>query len=222
MAKSISNILSPDSAYCRIRRKRPSLRLIVSSATLDATAFLDYFTDPAAPDDATIVSLEGRMYPVEVAYLEAPTPDYVRMAAQVSWNINTKVRNICTLEENYSFCREFAPVARAGRYSCIFDGSRRNRPLLGRTFRNDPHVGLGFVALFDIPDILDILHRLPKTAPRLIPLALHAGLSTDEQLKVFERAERGTRKVIVSTNIAEARITFHSLRTFSNLLHRLA
>ena len=36
-------------------------------------------------------------------------------------------------------------------------------------------------------------------------LALHAGLSTDEQLAVFEPTERGTRKVIVSTNIAEVR-----------------
>lgn len=49
------------------------------------------------------------------------------------------------------------------------------------------------------------LRRLPRTAPRLKILALHAGLSTDEQLAVFEPAERGTRKVIVSTNIAEVR-----------------
>lgn len=45
--------------------------------------------------------------------------------------------------------------------------------------------------------------RLPKTSSRLVLLALHAGLSTDEQLKVFEKAERGSRKVIISTNIAE-------------------
>lgn len=45
--------------------------------------------------------------------------------------------------------------------------------------------------------------RLPRGALRLVPLALHAGLSTDEQLRVFEAAEQGTRKVIVSTNIAE-------------------
>lgn len=44
---------------------------------------------------------------------------------------------------------------------------------------------------------------LPRHAPRLIPLALHAGLTTDEQLRVFEPAERGSRKLIVSTNIAE-------------------
>lgn len=45
--------------------------------------------------------------------------------------------------------------------------------------------------------------RLPRTATKLIPLALHAGLSTEEQLRVFEPAERGSRKIIISTNIAE-------------------
>lgn len=51
--------------------------------------------------------------------------------------------------------------------------------------------------------------RQPRTAPRLVPMALHAGLSTDAQLGVFQAAERGTRKVIVSTNIAE--VGLHSI-----------
>ena len=76
----------------RIRRKRSSLRLIVSSATLDATLLLDYFTLGNNPDGATIVSLEGRMYPVEVAYLGEPTQDYVKKAAEVAWCINLQVR----------------------------------------------------------------------------------------------------------------------------------
>lgn len=75
----------------RIRKKRPSLRIVVSSATLDATKFLDYFTQGASDEECTIVSLEGRMYPVEVAYLEESTPDYVRKAAEVAWNINLHV-----------------------------------------------------------------------------------------------------------------------------------
>lgn len=33
------------------------------------------------------------MYPVEVAYLAEPTPDYVQKAAEVVWNINLRVRN---------------------------------------------------------------------------------------------------------------------------------
>ena len=31
------------------------------------------------------------MYPVEVAYLREPTPDYVQKAAEVIWNINLQV-----------------------------------------------------------------------------------------------------------------------------------
>lgn len=75
----------------RIRRKRPSLRLIISSATLDATYFLDYFNGTG--NEATIVSLEGRSFPVEVAYLQEPTADYVRKAVEVAWQLNIKVRN---------------------------------------------------------------------------------------------------------------------------------
>lgn len=47
------------------------------------------------------------------------------------------------------------------------------------------------------------MQRTPRSAPRIVLLPLHAGLTTEEQLAVFEPAERGTRKVIVSTNIAE-------------------
>ena len=38
-----------------------------------------------------VASLEGRMYPVEVAYLREPTTDYVRTAAEVVSNIHTHV-----------------------------------------------------------------------------------------------------------------------------------
>jgi ATP-dependent RNA helicase DDX35 len=44
-----------------------------------------------SPEEAAVVSLEGRMYPVEVAYLCEPTPDYVGKAAEVAWNINLQV-----------------------------------------------------------------------------------------------------------------------------------
>ncbi|KAJ3881529.1 P-loop containing nucleoside triphosphate hydrolase protein [Lentinula edodes] len=48
--------------------------------------------------------------------------------------------------------------------------------------------------------------------PILVPLPLHAGLTTEEQLAVFEPAQRGTRKVIVSTNIAEASVTIEGIK----------
>lgn len=32
------------------------------------------------------------MYPVEVAYLEEPTTDYIKTAVEVTWKINLQVR----------------------------------------------------------------------------------------------------------------------------------
>lgn len=78
--------------YDRIRNKRPSLRIIVSSATLDAISFHDYFCSGISPREATIISLEGRMYPVEVAYLKEAAADYIKMAVEVTWKINLEVR----------------------------------------------------------------------------------------------------------------------------------
>ncbi|KAF9269082.1 P-loop containing nucleoside triphosphate hydrolase protein [Marasmius fiardii PR-910] len=156
----------------KIRRKRPSLRLIVSSATLDATSFLEYFTVGNSSEEATIISLEGRLYPVEVAYLKEPVADYVRKAAELAVDINLKqspgdVLVFLTGREEIESCLEH---------------------------------------------LSELLPTLPRTATRLVPLALHAGLTTDEQLAVFEPADRGTRKVIVSTNIAEASVTIEGVK----------
>lgn len=52
---------------------------------------MDYFLHGSDPNECTIVSLEGRMYPVEVAYLAESTPDYTKKAAEVVWNINLQV-----------------------------------------------------------------------------------------------------------------------------------
>lgn len=77
----------------RIRRKRPELRLIISSATIDAEAFLSYYNTNtvSGKDEAAIMSLEGRMYPVEIAYLSQPTFNYVDTAVQAIFDIHLNV-----------------------------------------------------------------------------------------------------------------------------------
>ena len=50
----------------------------------------------------------------------------------------------------------------------------------------------------------------PKAAS-VLPLPLYAGLSSEQQLYVFEPAPENTRKVIVSTNIAEASVTIDGI-----------
>lgn len=51
---------------------------------------------------------------------------------------------------------------------------------------------------------------LPRGAPHIIPLALHSGLSTEEQLRVFDLAQQNFRKVVAATNIAEVSLCFDS------------
>lgn len=72
----------------KIRKKRPELRVIVSSATIDAKNMLDFFANGEAHDEATILSLEGRTYPVEVSHLGKPCSDYVKAAVDTVWSIH--------------------------------------------------------------------------------------------------------------------------------------
>ncbi|XP_040169717.1 probable ATP-dependent RNA helicase DHX35 [Anopheles arabiensis] len=65
----------------KIARKRPNLRIIISSATVDAELFRDFFnlkSKGAAKDTAVILTVEGRMYAQEIYYLRDPCPDYVK------------------------------------------------------------------------------------------------------------------------------------------------
>uniref|UniRef100_A0A915NES1 RNA helicase n=1 Tax=Meloidogyne javanica TaxID=6303 RepID=A0A915NES1_MELJA len=62
---------------------RDDLRIIVSSATIEAELFRDFFElneDYKNPDKntAAIISVEGRMFPVNVFYTKVGVPDYVQ------------------------------------------------------------------------------------------------------------------------------------------------
>lgn len=54
-----------------IARFRPDLKLLISSATLDAQKFSEFF------DDAPIFRIPGRRFPVDIYYTKAPEADYV-------------------------------------------------------------------------------------------------------------------------------------------------
>lgn len=54
-----------------ISRFRPDIKLLISSATLDAEKFSSFF------DDAPIFRIPGRRYPVDIFYTKAPEADYL-------------------------------------------------------------------------------------------------------------------------------------------------
>eukprot|EP00002_Diphylleia_rotans_P027747 TRINITY_DN5573_c0_g1_i4.p1 TRINITY_DN5573_c0_g1~~TRINITY_DN5573_c0_g1_i4.p1 ORF type:complete len:1034 (-),score=246.22 TRINITY_DN5573_c0_g1_i4:34-3135(-) len=57
-----------------VARFRPDLKLLISSATLDAQKFKDFF------DNSEIFRIPGRMYPVDIFYTKAPEADYLDAA----------------------------------------------------------------------------------------------------------------------------------------------
>ncbi|EMD01282.1 hypothetical protein BAUCODRAFT_204733 [Baudoinia panamericana UAMH 10762] len=162
----------------KIRKRRPELRIVVSSATLQAEAFLNFFaggdvdaTDEPGGSVARIVSIEGRAFPVDIHYLTDPCEDYLLGAVGTVFDIhNTEPEGDI---------------------------------LVFLTGRDDIETAIDTIAK-RIPS-------LPASAAQLLPLPLYAGLTTDQQMYVFEPAPDNTRKIILATNIAEASVTIHGI-----------
>ncbi|KAI3631561.1 hypothetical protein MIR68_010444 [Amoeboaphelidium protococcarum] len=63
--------------------KRPDLKIVVMSATLDADKFKKYF------EHAPLVSVPGRTFPVEIFYTPKPVEDYVEAVVKTAVQIHT-------------------------------------------------------------------------------------------------------------------------------------
>jgi len=78
----------------KIRKKRSDLRIIISSATMDAEAFKQFFetnrTGDPAKDTAVIVGVQGRQYPVTINYVSKPVRDYLKATIDTCLSIHKK------------------------------------------------------------------------------------------------------------------------------------
>ncbi|CAG8812853.1 43026_t:CDS:10, partial [Gigaspora margarita] len=159
----------------KILKKRPELRIIVSSATLDAEAFYEYFNTNTAndseKDNASIISLEGKMFPVDIHYSKTPCSDYVETSIQTVFDIHVQ--------------QPFGDI------------------LVFLTGRDEIDFAVG--------EISERATTLPRSAMKILPLPIYAGLQLEQQLQIFEPTPYNTRKVIVATNIAEASITLEGI-----------
>ncbi|KAL8831836.1 MAG: hypothetical protein Q9170_005132 [Blastenia crenularia] len=63
-------------------KRRPDLKIVVMSATLDAQKFQSYF------NDAPLLAVPGRTHPVEIFYTQAPERDYVEAALRTVLQIH--------------------------------------------------------------------------------------------------------------------------------------
>ncbi|WVR09198.1 hypothetical protein IAU60_006260 [Kwoniella sp. DSM 27419] len=63
-----------------IAKRRPDLKIIVMSATLDVEKFQKYFGDGQPTGIAPVVKVSGRTFPVETFFTQEPENDYVEAA----------------------------------------------------------------------------------------------------------------------------------------------
>ncbi|BGP51314.1 hypothetical protein JCM10450v2_007252 [Rhodotorula kratochvilovae] len=66
-----------------IARFRPDFRLLIASATLNATKFSEYF------DGAPVFRIPGRRYPVDILYTPQPEANYLHAAVTTVFQIHT-------------------------------------------------------------------------------------------------------------------------------------
>ncbi|KAK9510945.1 hypothetical protein O3M35_005616 [Rhynocoris fuscipes] len=82
----------------KILKKQKQLKLIVTSATVDAEHIKEFFnlsneTSETKKDSSTILSVEGRLYPVNIFYLKEPAPDFIKALVDTVVKIHCKEPN---------------------------------------------------------------------------------------------------------------------------------
>ncbi|KAK4547292.1 hypothetical protein LTR36_000947 [Oleoguttula mirabilis] len=163
----------------KVRKRRPELRIVVSSATLQAEDFLRFFAGDNEVDAAAeaggsigrIISIEGRAFPVDIHYLSDPCENYLERAVKTVFDIHTT--------------------------------EGEGDVLIFLTGREEIETAIDMIA--------DRIPSLHQDADKLLPLPLYAGLTTEQQMYVFEPAPENHRKIICATNIAEASVTIDGI-----------
>nr|OQO22586.1 hypothetical protein B0A51_11849 [Rachicladosporium sp. CCFEE 5018] len=71
----------------KVLKRRPELRVVVSSATLVAEQFVRFFAGKDG-EEGRVVSIEGRAFPVDVHYLSAAAGDYLDKAIKTVFEVH--------------------------------------------------------------------------------------------------------------------------------------
>jgi ATP-dependent helicase HrpA len=171
--------------------RRRDLKLIITSATIDATRFATHFgADEAHP--APVIEVSGRTYPVEVRYRPVDT------------------RDLQSEDENSNR----PPPKRVDRENLSRDEARDLVDALVEAVGECARSGPGDILVFlpgerEIRDAAEALRKHHPPATEILPL--FARLSAAEQERVFH-PKGNSRRVVLATNVAETSLTVPGIR----------
>ncbi|XP_034684482.1 DExH-box ATP-dependent RNA helicase DExH5, mitochondrial isoform X2 [Vitis riparia] len=209
--------------------RRPELRLILMSATLDAELFSSYF------DGAPVVHIPGFTYPIRTYFLEnilEMTGYRLTLYNQVDdygqekmWKMNKQAprkrkSQLASVVEDALRATDFKDYSPQTQESlscwnpdCI--GFNLIENLLCYICENEcPGAVLVFMTGWDdISSLKDKLqaHPILGDSDQVLLLTCHGSMASAEQRLIFDKPRDGVRKIVLATNIAETSITINDV-----------
>ncbi|MFM0525853.1 ATP-dependent RNA helicase HrpA [Paraburkholderia strydomiana] len=179
-----------------ILARRPDLKLIVTSATIDADRFARHFGSEEKP--APVIEVSGRLYPVEVRYRPIEEDSPAVKAAQGTSGTSG------------------GPASRERAKTPRETGKERDRDLMEAIVDAVDELcreGPGDVLVFlpgerEIRDAAEALRKHHPPHTEILPL--FARLSAADQERVFRTSN--ARRIVLATNVAETSLTVPGIR----------
>ncbi|EPQ64037.1 DEAH-box RNA-dependent ATPase-ATP-dependent RNA helicase [Blumeria graminis f. sp. tritici 96224] len=187
-----------------LHRRSNDLRIIISSATMQAEEFLRFFEAEHGADRKIKSNLND------------VTPNMIKVEEH-----SPKEKNRLTIDKN--LCQIINLEGRAYPVDILYleipteDFLKKAIWTVIEIHTKEPN---GDILVFltgreEIDNAIEALSKeaesLHSRAQQIIALPLYSGLSSEQQLAIFDEAPENTRKVIFSTNIAEASITIDGI-----------
>ncbi|XP_008802398.1 DExH-box ATP-dependent RNA helicase DExH1 isoform X2 [Phoenix dactylifera] len=201
--------------------RRPDLRLILMSATINAELFSTYF------GNAPIIHIPGLTYPVAEAFLEdvLEKTRYKIKSEFDNFQANSRRRRRQPSTKNDPLTEMFEDVdidAQYKNYSIstrqsleTWDGVQLDLGLVEATIEYIcRHEKDGAILVFltgwdEISKLLDKIkgNSFLGNSSKFLVLPLHGSMPTVNQREIFDRPPSNMRKIVLATNIAESSIT---------------
>ncbi|KAG8532466.1 uncharacterized protein KY384_002343 [Bacidia gigantensis] len=197
--------------------KRPSLKVVLMSATVDAQKFSAYL------GDAPIFEVPGRTFPVETRYLEdaielthfklgdvgaIPIEDNDADQEDDSEPASTKESHSSKELANYSL-QTRKTLAQLNEYRIPFDLIIKllEKILSGQLSDYNKATLIFLPGIAEIRRLHDMLTSHPTIRQSCEIFAMHSSIATEDQERAFLVPPKGMRKIVLATNIAETGIT---------------
>ncbi|TGN63934.1 ATP-dependent RNA helicase HrpA [Nocardioides eburneiflavus] len=177
----------------RLLPRRPDLKVVITSATIDVERFAEHFGD--GQSRAPVVEVSGRTYPVEVRYRPL-------LALRDGSSLTSSGTGETERDEDGE------PVQR-DQTEAILDAVRE----LSAEGPGDVLVFLpGEREIRDTAEAFESFDKLNQRGTRLEIVPLYSRLSAADQHKVFSSHSSTVRRVVLATNVAETSLTVPGIR----------